>query len=360
MIKYRTRWALTKEGTRARLRMALSAFFQTFVTTPSERRAEFSSPEPITSGGDSCPLRTSPGAAHGTSALDDSSRGLTSFHTPPTFKKNSTGERQRADGVEGRNGVSRSRGQESSPALARGRADRACELDGRRFESREGPEGVSPEVAGSRLAGDPGADGFSSLRGANRRLAALRAISRRFSKTLYFGAARAYKALNLTSWACRQSVKPVLLTAQPWLSHRSGRPGTRPEKPGAIWGGSSRYAPRLSADHNESLGSFRCSRFPRSGLLYAMQALTPLRSKENSPKNLPACLPVERAPSPKVQADRNGFPANVAELRSDEERRRFPVKTRLRRVPGKVRYGRRVGAVGQRSSSDGEGGRVRG
>jgi hypothetical protein len=168
MIKYRPHWVLTKEGIGARLLMALSSFGQTFVTTPSERRAESSSPEPITSGGDFCPLRTSPSAAHGTSALDDSSRGLTAFHTPPTFKKNSTGERQRADGVEGRNGVSRSRGQESSPALARGRADRACELDGRRFESREGPEGVSREVAGSRLAGDPGE-------------------SRRFAQTVGFG-----------------------------------------------------------------------------------------------------------------------------------------------------------------------------
>ena len=72
-------------------------------------------------------------------------------------------------------------------------------------------------------------------------------------------ATRGRKAHNLASWACRQSVKPVLLTAQPWLSPapRTGGKDSRAERP-----------------------------FAR---LYAMQALTPLRSKENSPKFLPAC-----------------------------------------------------------------------
>ena len=200
------------------------------------------------------------------------------FHTPPNVfsslssrshkqKSPPHGERQLADGgdfFETTDGVSRA-------------ARRASEAPSRGTARRAGAVGdVNQEVGGSRPLGDPAAEPAcpglnparaldvngkaavsSPTRGGEPQLAEgeqtvglppCRAISRRFSKTLYS--------------ACRRSVKPVLLTAQPWLSPRSGRPGTRPEKPGAIWGGSSRYAPRLGADHNESLGSFRSS-FPR-------------------------------------------------------------------------------------------------
>lgn len=199
-------------------------------------------------------------AKNGNAPSGISARRKLSLHIPPSLfftpcrkqKSPTDGERQLAAvGVVFSTTASRRAGPQASAAPARGPEGGAadCELDGRRFESHAGPA-VNAEGAGSRRAGDPDS---------------------------------------------RQSVKPVLLTAQPWLSredHRSARPGARSEKPGAVWG-SSRCAPRQGADHNESLGSLRC-RLPSSpsgvalkavALATAFQGISPVAPRNRPPRS---------------------------------------------------------------------------
>jgi hypothetical protein len=128
-----------------------------------------------------------------------------------------------------------------------GRGTEATEDGGERGQARGGGLGAGSELEGRRFESREGRGVRKFGEGANRRFAALRAINRRFSKTLYRGRADADARLthNLAS-----------------LEHLSRHP----------------YAMQaLTPSRNRSP-------------LYAMQGLTPCCSKEKSPKNLPACL----------------------------------------------------------------------
>ena len=200
-------------------------------------------------------------AENGNAPSEFIARRKFSLHIPPTFFSSLS---------------SRSHKQKSPPHGERQLADGGDILnqEGERW-GRSPLDVVNPAWGSERKL----ADGVGVLaeifgEGANRRLAALRAISRRFSKTLYFGASKAHnlevsegilveemaRKAHYLALDCRRSVKPVLLTAQPWLS------------PEPRTGGRTERAERLFAS------------------LYAMQGVTPLPSKETSPKFLPACL----------------------------------------------------------------------
>jgi hypothetical protein len=158
--------------------------------------------------------------------------------------------------------------------------------------------------------------------GANRRLAALRAISRRFSKppVRRLGAG---KAQNLASVESLQSPSTGF---ERFESTRSTGIGFELSASASGNEGSPLAAPsRASASRSQrqrpQYGLGRQALYRLSKGVLRTDPLYPISPKENGPKRLPACLPVGSSFLPEFQsAERLALP-NVAELRSDEELR---------------------------------------